>query len=352
MTHVVPNAPRKWRGQWIGLAISIACIAFVATRLDFASLADALVRFEPGWIVIGLAGLAVGYAARIVRWAMMLRAAGASVSTRACIAPFLGSIALNNVLPFRAGDVVRALVFPARLGVERTTATASLLLERVMDLAALVLCLGLGMATLHRAVELPQRLQDAIAIASIATAIALAMLVFASPWLADLGARIARSRSIDPRGLVARVVGIAATLLARIAAMSRPRVLFGLAALSVPVWIGEAGLYYALMRGLQLPSDVPSALTVMAVTTLSTLVPSTPGYVGPFHLAAFGAVTMLGSAPAQAGAFAVLTHFTLWAATTLAGAIAILMRRDLFARRTPIAMTAAGPIASDESARS
>jgi len=37
-----------------------------------------------------------------------------------------------------------------------------------------------------------------------------------------------------------------------------------------------------------------------------------------------------------AGAFAVLAHFTLWATTTLAGAVAILLRRDLFARaRSP-----------------
>jgi uncharacterized membrane protein YbhN (UPF0104 family) len=69
----------------------------------------------------------------------------------------------------------------------------------------------------------------------------------------------------------------------------------------------------------------------VSTTTLSTLVPSTPGYIGPFHLAAFAAITMLGSDAAHAGAFAVLAHFTLWATTTLVGAVAILLRRDLFA---------------------
>ncbi len=330
---ITNGASRGWAGQLVGLAIAIACIAFVATRIDVASLTQALLHFDVAWLAPGLACLALGYATRIARWAMMLRAAGADVSMAACAAPFLGSIALNNVLPFRAGDVVRALVFPAQLGVERTTSTASLLLERLMDLAALVLCLGIGMATLGVALQLPPTLQRVIAIAAIGTALAVVSLVFAAPVIASLLVRAAARHRSSAAPFVQRALDVAARLMQRIAAMSRPRVLFALALLSVPVWLGEAGLYYALMRGLDIPTGGAIAVTVMAVTTLSTLVPSTPGYVGPFHLAAFGAVTMLGTEASQAAAFAVLAHFVLWAATTLAGAIAILIRRDLFAKR-------------------
>jgi hypothetical protein len=68
----------------------------------------------------------------------------------------------------------------------------------------------------------------------------------------------------------------------------------------------------------------------MSIATLSTLVPSSPGYVGPFHLAAFTAVSLIGGTAAQAGSFAVLAHLALWLPTTAAGAIAILFRPELF----------------------
>jgi uncharacterized membrane protein YbhN (UPF0104 family) len=77
----------------------------------------------------------------------------------------------------------------------------------------------------------------------------------------------------------------------------------------------------------------------MAITTLSTLVPSSPGYVGPFHLAAFTAVSMLGGSDAQAASFAVLVHLALWIPTSLVGALAIWSRPQLFraARAKPAA---------------
>lgn len=322
-------------GQLLGWGISITCIAFVATKVDFSALGTALLHFEPHWMAFGLISLAAGYAIRIARWAVMLRAAGAHVRTSACVAPFLGSIALNNVLPLRAGDVIRALVFPARIGVERTTAIASLLLERVMDLVSLMLCLGAGLALLGPGIQLAPALRTIVPRLAIGAAVALAAIVFASPHLPRLCAWI-ESRTAPRLETVQRLARTAAKLFARIGAMSRPRVLALVGLMSVVVWIFEAGLYFSLMKGLHIQSGFAGALAVAATTTLSTLVPSTPGYVGPFHLAAFAAVTMLGSDASQAGAFAFLVHLTLWGATTLAGAVAILLRRDLFARRRTV----------------
>ena len=68
----------------------------------------------------------------------------------------------------------------------------------------------------------------------------------------------------------------------------------------------------------------------MAIATLATLVPSSPGYVGPFHLAAFAGITFLGGTNEQAASFAVLSHLGVWVPTTLAGAVAIASTPDMF----------------------
>jgi uncharacterized membrane protein YbhN (UPF0104 family) len=103
--------------------------------------------------------------------------------------------------------------------------------------------------------------------------------------------------------------------------------------LSAIVWAGEAGLFWAMFQGLDMHAGYASSLMVMAIATLSTLVPSSPGYVGPFHLAAFAAVRALGGTEAQAASFAVLAHLSLWLPTTVTGGIAILLNPRLFAAR-------------------
>lgn len=89
--------------------------------------------------------LALGYMLRILRWSMMLRSTGARATFSDCCAPFLGSIALNNILPFRLGDVVRALVFPRSMGITRIIATSSLFVERLVDLMTLLVSLAIGL---------------------------------------------------------------------------------------------------------------------------------------------------------------------------------------------------------------
>ena len=255
------------------------------------------------------------------------RAAGARVSGVACAAPFVGSVALNNVLPFRAGDVIRAVVFPTAIGVRRVTATASIVLERILDLQTLLVVLGIGLA-LTRSVSVPAAFKGGVAILSIlcGTGIAAAVIFSRHRRLISRAAAAAERRD---RARLAGGLRVGQELMEGLAAMSRPGVLAWAFLLSMFVWLGEAGLFFALLTGLDLATGTAAALVIMAVATLSTLVPSSPGYVGPFHLAAYSAVAALGATSAQAASFAILAHLALWVPTTLAG-VAILANGQLF----------------------
>jgi uncharacterized protein (TIRG00374 family) len=280
-----------------------------------------------------MASLAIDYAVRIQRWAVLLRAGDAEVTGWACTAPFLGSITLNNVLPLRAGDLVRALVFPSAIGVRRVTATASLLLERLVDMLTLLLSLGIGLS-LSPLAHVPEWLGRSVAGLAVGGCVALFMIVVLHRPVLKL---LASLHAVAERRGASKIGGAIAVLsdLTRDAAgMSRPRVLGTLVVLSAIIWVGETGLFWAVLHGLAIDAAFPAALTIMAVATLSTLVPSSPGYVGPFHLAAYSAAVMLGGSPAQAASFAVLAHLGLWLPTTLAGSIAILAKPALFKGRS------------------
>ncbi len=268
---------------------------------------------------------------RIVRWSTILRAAGADVSSVACASPYLGSIALNNVLPIRLGDVVRALVFPSAIGVGKAMATGSLVMERLLDLMTLLACLVIGLVISSK-VQLPDWLANAAVSLAVLSGIALALVFFFSGILSRWCNRLIDGSCVRGHDRRVRLVTALRNLLGSFEAMSRIPVLISLFVLSMLIWMGEAGLFWALLYGFGLEAGPETAVVVMAIATLSTMVPSSPGYIGPFHLAAYIAISMLGGTPGQAASFAVLSHLGLWLPTTLAGAVAILINPQLFSR--------------------
>jgi hypothetical protein len=269
---------------------------------------------------------------RIFRWTLMLRAAGAAVGIRACVAPFLGAFALNNVLPFRAGDFVRALVFPAAIGVRRTTAVGSLVLERCLDMIVLVAALGAAVAASSHAGDLDYRAGGAAA-AVLGLAVMLVAFVAVTPWIMP---RLEAARSsLQRRGSrrLDGLLGVVIEIFAGMRCMVASKTLGILLAVSMAAWCFEAGLFWALLLGMGLDAGFTAGVAIMALATLATMVPSTPGHFGPFHLAAFSMLTLLGASAADAAVFAVLAHFSLWATTTVAGAIAIGLNPRMFRSR-------------------
>jgi uncharacterized protein (TIRG00374 family) len=320
------------RGQLrniIGFGVSAACIAFMAWRIDFHQIGTAISSFNWPYLIIGFSSLAVGYSMRILRWSIMLRAAGAQLSFSRCVAPFLGSIALNNVLPARLGDVIRAVVFPAALGITRTASTGSLVLERLIDLATLLCFLTVALLAFPNA-NVPDGVKFSATTLAVLTFMGLLAVVALSGVLSGLCLRWSDRDFGEYGSFVRRALVAVSSLLTSFKAMSRPPVMAYVVVLSALAWAGEAGLFWALLAGFGISASPAAAGLVMAIATLATLVPSSPGYVGPFHLAAFAATTILGSSPEVAASFAVLAHAAIWLPTTLGGAISILANPDLF----------------------
>ena len=310
----------------IGILLSIVCLVVFFRQVELEKLLHALTGFNYAYLIFGISFLGIGYASRVLRWSIMLKSTGSEVGFTACSAPFLGSITLNNVLPFRIGDVVRALVFPASMGITKTTATSSLIVERLIDLITLLVCLAIGLFAIE-GIQISTELKFSATALAITGFLLLLFIFFFSDVLGDL---FHKKADISESGTVAKAYSTARDLLRSFNSMSRPNILLGMIAISALVWVGEAGLFYFILQGMHFESVPIEALLVMSVATLSTLLPSSPGYVGTFHLAVFTAVSLVGGTAEEAGSFAIIVHLALWLPTTLAGALAIWMHPKLF----------------------
>ena len=305
-----------------GLAITALCFIYIISVVDLSELGAALAAFDWRFGVLALASLSIGYALRIYRWAVMLRIGAPGISAKACAAPYLASIALNNILPFRSGDIIRAFVFPKSIGISRSDSLATLVFERLLDLVVLAVILSLGVTAVG-AGKAPAWLATSLITISGVSVAALALAIFGNRIVRKLIESVEDARWLKKASLLQRVLQFAESVLQYIVALTRGDRLAVVVVLSVAIWCFEACVFAAVMAGLGTAVSVKGVALIAGLATVATLAPSSPGYFGPFHVAAFEAYKILFGEPARAGAMAVLSHAAIWMPTTLAGVIAL-----------------------------
>jgi uncharacterized protein (TIRG00374 family) len=321
-THV-----RQWARAIGGILVSAAALGILFARVDREELLAVLRTASVPWIGAGIASLGVGYAVRIRRWAVILGEGGKGPGAAACAAPFLGSIAINNLIPLRAGDFVRALVFPPAVGVSRTNGTASLILERFLDFLMVLVLLAIAVVFGARDELLPLSGTGAVALAAAATACAVCFHSLGRV-IGGLAARLSVFGEIGNR-----FAHLVQELVRSFDRAARPAVLGELLALSTLAWLAEAGLYWAVAIALGAGIGPLGALCVCALATIATLIPSAPGYVGTFHLAAYAAVYGLTRDSSLAFSFALVSHAAFWLPTTAVGSWLMVRNPGLFRLR-------------------
>ena len=134
----------------VRLLLGIALAGFfgwlILRQIDAGQVRQAFAGADAGWIAAAAAAFVIGYASRIQRWRVMLRVDNPALRWKDCAGPLLGSFAATNVLPFRAGDVLRAFAFNGRLGTGSGTVVATLFVERLLDMLMVLVLLGTTLA--------------------------------------------------------------------------------------------------------------------------------------------------------------------------------------------------------------
>lgn len=316
----------RWIKHLLGISITALCVFVFVIQINFSDTLHSFKNLQWTYLFLGITFLGFGYVSRVFRWSIMLRSAGASVGFWACSAPFLGSIALNNVTPFRLGDVVRALVFPKSMGITRTVSTSTILIERLMDMVALASIFSVGVITSH---QIKASLEFQFVVGGLAI-IGVTTLFLSFLFCNKLGLFFRYlSEATTSANRLQKLYRFLSDFLINLNSISQPKVMLFILFFTIMVWFGEAGLFYFVMLGAGVETTLWTIMFVMAATTLSTLIPSSPGYIGTFHLAAFTAINLSGTGVAEAASSAVIIHLALWLPTTIVGALAIWTRPEL-----------------------
>ena len=303
----------------IGLAVSLLFVALLFWRIDFAELGDAFADARPAWLLAAFGVYLVALWLRGARWKLALRGT-ADLSINDATALVVIGYAANNLLPLRAGELVRVQMLHEHHAADRARALGTIMLERVLD--GLVLALFLAGTIAFAGGN--STLQALAAAAGVAFVVLTAGLMLLGPWIArdpDIMMRLP-----VPKRLQAVVVPRLSRLIAGITAVRAARdwaVIFGVSAAS---WALEAAMYWLVGVGMGLTLDPLLYLGVCGAANLAIAVPWTSGGIGPFELLARETAVVFGATMVVGTAYAIALHALLLIPVVLLGLLLLWQR--------------------------
>ena len=317
------------------LVVTVALLAFFLRSANLGAVWAELRRADAVPIVgsvLALFGaiftftdMAVVYVLRTVRWQFLLRpigGAGFGIALRATVIGF----AISALLPARPGEAVRPYLLARREGLSFTSVLATVLIERILDLSAVLLLFASFVLLFDPGMQAADaRLYDAVKLGgTVAAVIALATLALMS-ILAGHPARLGRMVLAVERVLPAKFVHAVARIFERfaggLAATRNPRDIVTGLALSMPVWLAIAASVWLVTRAFHMTVPFTGSFLLMTLLVVGIAVP-TPAGVGGFHEAfRIGATAFYGENNDRAVGCAIALHASQFVPVVIAGLV-------------------------------
>jgi len=302
------------RRVWLGFAISLAFLALFFYQTDWNEIRDA---FTHANYAIALASLPVyfgGIWVRTVRWQYLLRPVARVKATRLYPVVIIGLMA-NNILPARAGELVRAYVLGEREKVSKASSLGTIAVDRLFDGLTLVPMLLIVIPFVSSSEEFPlpvvdwtvNLLQLAVVMAGLfGVALVVLVLLAFSQGLRDQADLLVHR--LTPERLRPSVEGLAHSFFAGLQSLRSPVDLTLAWAMSTVSWLLEATMYYLVGQAFNVDAGFQYYLLVTAAANLAISVIASQGGIGPFELVAKQTFIAAGLTESGATAYAIGLH--------------------------------------------
>ena len=309
----------------IVLALSVAMLAWFLRGADLGQVWSEIQNGRVGLLVLAVGITLMTYVFRALRWQYLLRPLGRPPFSAVFRTTVIG-FAVSTLLPARAGEVVRPYLLARRAGFSATSAFATIIVERVLDLITVLLLFGFYLAFYTPAVSAEHSatftaLKSGGMLAAVASVAGLAFMMLVAGHPEKLAAWALRVERVLPAKFAAAMAQFVRTFLEGLAVVRQPARLVVAGLLSLPLWLSIALGIWATSQAFHIDMIYPGAFLMMAVLVVGVAVP-TPGSVGGFHKAyQIGAVAFFGVANDKAVGAALVLHAISFVPVTIGGAV-------------------------------
>jgi uncharacterized protein (TIRG00374 family) len=282
--------------------VALAAVVWWATKQEAPELPSG--AEEISWLVAALGLYSLATLVRAERWHHILGITGVRARRRDCYGLTCVGYMGNNVLPARAGEVLRVVLLSPRTDASKRAIAGSIVAERMLDVIALAAIFVITVYGVLGSDVLPTNRPILMAGLIVLGVIALALVVWTlrrhhffervRDWL--------RPIADSPRALLSGhgVVLLGATFV---------------------LWAFEAAVYLAVARSVNVDFSMTGALYLVALTNFVAALPAAPGSIGTFDAAVAWGAKRLGASGSAAVSYLIMLRFVLYVPITVVGFI-------------------------------
>lgn len=310
-------------GLVVGVAVSAALLWWAMRGLHPGDVLRQVKSAPPGPILFAVLVATLTFPLRALRWRLLLREPeGGPLRGRAAWHGITIGYAANNLLPFRAGEVLRAYAASRLAPVRMSSAFASVAVERVFD--ALTVVASFGLALLASGLPASVRV-GGMALPDVARRVGLlAAIAFIVATIVltrtEAAARVI-TRMVPWPAISEKLVLVLQGIRDGLSALRSPARLVAVVAWSVVIWAVNALSFQLLFPAFGIEVGFAGAVLVQSVIVFGIAVPSSPGFVGVFEAAIVVSLALYGVPQDRAFAYAVTYHAATFLPITVLGLI-------------------------------
>jgi len=331
------------------LALAVGLLALFLYHVDLRSVGIAIAYAQPGWLMLSFATTLINLAIRAYRWQYLLDPLGKVRFSSAFRATAVG-FAASTVLPARAGEVIRPYFLARHEHMSATGAFATIILERLLDIVAVLVLLAAYVFVFGRGLEVTNPVALGVlkwtgATAAAGSLAALVVLFVLAGNPERLGRATKRIAAVVP-SLAASIARVAEKFARGLGAIRSPSRLFVALVWSFPLWLSIAVGIWAVAVAFRLAMPFTGSFLIIALLVLSVAVVPTPGAIGGFHAAfRYGATTFFGAPDDAAVGAAIVLHVLSIGPSLLLGLYFAAQVGVNLSRMRELAVTAPGDVA-------
>ena len=306
---------------WVGMAISLGFVAYAVTKMDLSKAASIIVTVNPIWLLPIFAVHLLTFYFRAARWWYIMEPTRRVPVMTLLSGHCLGGFA-NMVMPMRIGELVRAYLVAKKAGIKTSSSLATIVVERAFDMLALLVLMILVM-TFANPKSIPAGTWHDLRMGGQVIAVFLVagfgiMYMLAGEDSALSGV-ITRLIGRLPDETAAKGVVMYESFRDGLKALKKGGHLFGILANNTMVWLCMLLFHFLFlpMFGLGYSLEMGAVLTLFIVFGVS--VPSSPGFIGPFHAGVVLALGFYGVDAASGLGIAVIIHLTTFIYVVIVG---------------------------------
>ncbi len=294
----------------ISFIVSFAILYLLIKNIDINGVIAVSKNLDISIYVLAIAVHYSSFYVRGLRWKKLLNTIQIRASTPALTEMVFLSWFANSIVPAKIGDVYRSYLLKRYNSAPMSTSLGTIVVERIFDIAVLMILLSVSGAILFKD-KIPVHILQSLEVGYIL----LGIVIFGLVFLKVFKNRIVQ---IIPNKFVMVFENMYSSVYD---SFSNVNTFVNVSTLTIVSWFLESGRFFLVTRALGVDLNLPVIIFVVLAASLITAIPLTPAGLGAVEVSIVGILAIMGIDTATGTSIALLDRVISYWSILAVGAV-------------------------------